>query len=274
MSEKRQSAEAIALAMLFLGITVFTVAGFAMRTWPPPAASLHATELDGMIRYLFITTGVVFVVGHLVLVTFLVRYGRGRKAPAPVTNARFERLWSIIPVVLMALISEVGVLLIGLPVWDEIYGDVPEDAEVIEVTARQFEWIARYPGPDGTFGRVVPELVDGQRNPLGLDATDPTSADDVVTRNQLHLPIDRAALLLLRSHDVLHSFSVAAFRVKQDIVPGMSISTMFTPTLLGTYEIGCAELCGLGHYRMRGRVIVHTEAEFSTWLQDQAEGAQ
>lgn len=274
MSEKRQTAEAIALAVLFLGLMVFTVVGFGMRTWQPPAASHHAADLDGMIRYLLITTGVVFVVGHVVLVTFLVRYGRGKPALAPVTSARTEKLWSILPVVFMALIAEVGVLFIGLPIWDEIYGDVPENAVTVEVTARQFEWIARYPGPDGVFGRVVPELVDGQRNPLGLDAADPAGADDLVMRNQLHLPVGRAALLLLRSHDVLHSFSVAAFRVKQDIVPGMSISTMFTPTLPGTYEIGCAELCGLGHYRMRGRVIVHTEADFATWLQERTEAAQ
>ncbi|GMR13563.1 MAG: cytochrome c oxidase subunit II [Gemmatimonadota bacterium] len=274
MSEKRQTTEAIALAVLFLGLMVFTVVGFGMRTWQPPAASKHASELDGMIRYLLITTGVVFVLGHVVLVAFLVRYGRGKKAPSPATSARSEKLWSILPVVFMALISEVGVLFIGLPVWDEIYGDVPENAVTVEVTARQFEWIARYPGPDGAFGRVEPELVDGQRNPLGLDPADGTGADDLVMRNQLHLPVDRAALLLLRSHDVLHSFSVAAFRVKQDIVPGMSISTMFTPNLPGTYEIGCAELCGLGHYRMRGRVIVHTESDFSAWLRDQTEGTR
>lgn len=269
MSGKRQTLEAAALAALFLGLTIFTVVGFAMRTWQPTGASEHAADLDGMIGYLMWTTGVVFVIGHVVLVTFLVRYGRGAPAGSPVTSRRSEKLWSIVPVISMALISEVGVLLIGLPVWDEIYGDVPETAEIVEVTARQFEWVVRYPGPDGIFGRVAAELIDGQRNPVGLDASDPAGADDIVMRNQLHLPVDRAALLMLRSRDVLHSFSVAAFRVKQDIVPGMFITTMFTPTVEGTYEIGCAELCGLGHYRMRGRVIVHSEADFATWLQDQ-----
>ncbi len=273
LSTRRQTLEAAALAGFFLGVTVLTVWGFAIPDWLPPAASRHAEGMDTLIRYLLVTTGVIFVIGHAVLIRFIWRYGRGASTQAPTTNPRAERLWSILPVVTMALVSEVGVLLLGLPVWDEIYGELPEDAVVVDVAARQFEWIVRYAGSDGAFGRTDPEQIDGAANLTGIDAADPTGADDIVVRNVLRLPIGRMAYLRLRSHDVLHSFSVAAFRVKQDIVPGIVGSTRFVPTQVGTFEIGCAELCGLAHYRMRGSVIVMPQAEYDTWISEEGGGA-
>jgi cytochrome c oxidase subunit 2 len=273
MNSRKQTLEAVALVVLFGGIMILTFAGFAMRDWMPPAASRHAEGMDGMIRYLLWTTGAVFVIGHGVLIRFIWKFGRGGEAESPVTSARAERLWSIAPVVAMALISEVGVLVIGLPVWDEVYGEVPEDALIVDVAARQFEWIVRYPGPDGAFGRTDPAQINGQTNPTGLDASDASGADDIVERNVIRLPVDRPAYLRLRSHDVLHSFSVAAFRVKQDIIPGLIGSTQFVPIEVGTYEIGCAELCGLAHYRMRGTVIVMSQQEFDAWLREQSGGA-
>ena len=274
MNSKRQTLEAGALVVLFGGIMILTIAGFALRDWMPPAASKHAAGMDGMIRYLLWTTGVVFIIGHGVLIRFIWKFGRGQTTESPVTSARTERLWSIAPVVAMALISEVGVLLIGLPVWDEIYGEVPEDALVVDVAARQFEWIVRYPGPDGEFGRTAPTEINGQTNPMGLDPSDGLGADDIVERNVLRLPVDRPAYLRLRSHDVLHSFSVAAFRVKQDIIPGLIGSTQFVPIEVGTYEIGCAELCGLAHYRMRGTVVVMSQQDFAAWLREQSGAAE
>jgi cytochrome c oxidase subunit 2 len=270
VSSKRQTLEAAALVVLFGGIMIFTFAGFALRDWMPPAASKHAAGMDGMIRYLLLTTGAVFVIGHGVLIRFIWKFGRGREAGSPVTSARTERLWSIAPVVAMALISEVGVLVIGPPVWDEIYGEVPEDALIVDVAARQFEWIVRYPGPDGAFGRTEPAEINGQTNPIGLDPSDGLGVDDIVGRGVIRLPVNRPAYLRLRSHDVLHSFSVAAVRVKQDIIPGLVGSTQFVPVEVGTYEIGCAELCGLAHYRMRGTVVVMTQPEFDAWLREQS----
>lgn len=139
----------------------------------------------------------------------------------------------------------------------------------MEITAQQFEWIARYPGPDNTFGRTDPHLVHQTRNPAGLDEEDPAALDNIVVRNTLHVAEDRAVYLWLRSRDVLHSFSVPAFRVKQDIVPGMIGNTQFVPTESGRFEIACAELCGMGHYQMGGTVEVHPPGEFATWLQGQ-----
>jgi cytochrome c oxidase subunit 2 len=264
--------EASALAILFLAIMVLTVGGFAAGDWMPDQASQHAAGMDRMIRYLLITTGAIFVLGHVVLISFVWMYSRGRETRSPVTNPRTERLWSIAPVIVMALIAEVGVLVIGLPVWDEIYGETPEDAIIVDVAARQFEWIIRYPGPDGQFGRTDPYQINGQSNPAGLDSDDPAAADDIVDRNVLRLPVDRPVVLRLRSHDVLHSFFVSALRVKQDIVPGIVGKTQFVPIQVDTFEIGCAELCGLGHYRMRGRLIVMTQVEYDSWLAERSEG--
>lgn len=269
MTEKPPTRHVLALIVLFAAVTAFTILGYLSRPWMPPAASAHGGGMDRLIRYLLVTTGFIFVLGHTILIVFLWKYGRGGHTASPLTSRRTERLWSVAPILAMAIIAEGGVLVLGLPVWEQIYGHPPEDAEVIEVTARQFEWIFRYPGPDGTFGRVAPELVNGQSNPVGLDQTDPASVDDIVVRNRLHLPVNRMARLRLRSHDVLHSFSVPAFRAKQDVVPGMVGSTQFVPVVEGEFEIACAELCGLAHYRMRATVTVQSEADYAAWLAEQ-----
>lgn len=269
MKNSKQTPEIIALILLFLGISGIAFVGFASKSWMPEVASEHGVGVDGVIHYLTISTGTVLAIGTLVFVWFLWRYGRGRQTGSPKTNLRSERWWSLIPVLGMALIAEAGVLIKGLPVWEQVYGPPPDDALVVEVTAQQFEWIIRYPGPDGEFGRVDPHLIHQTANPVGIDRSDPAALDDIVVRNRLHIPVGRTVFLRLRSRDVLHSFSVAAFRVKQDIVPGIIGSTKFVPTRAGEYEIGCAELCGMGHYRMRGTAIVHEAEDFQRWIEGQ-----
>jgi cytochrome c oxidase subunit 2 len=269
VKNRASTIELVALIVLFLGITTFTVAGFAARVWAPPVASAHGAGVDSVIHYLMLSTGGVLIVGTLFLVALLWRYGRGRPAPTGAATPRAERWWSLTPVVAIAVLAEVGVLAKGLPVWEMIYGAAPPEALVVEVTAQQFEWIVRYPGKDGVFGRTRPDLVSGVANPAGLDAADSAATDDVVTRGALHLPAGRAVVARLQARDVLHSFSVPAFRVKQDVVPGMVIPTQFVPTIPGRYEIACAELCGAAHYRMRGRVIVHPPEEYAAWLATQ-----
>lgn len=268
MSEHRQTPELLALALLFLGIMILTVVGFA-KDWMPAVASEHGVGVDGVIRYLLLTTGAILVIGYLVLVSFIWLYGRGRPTNSPQTSPRLERRWSILPVLGMALIAEVGVLAKGIPVWKQVYGSVPDNALVVEVTGKQFEWIVRYPGKDGRFGRTDLTLIDNRANPVGLDREDPDALDDLVFRSALHLPAGRPVHIRLRSRDVLHSFSIAAFRVKQDVVPGIVGSTLFVPTRPGRYEIGCAELCGMGHYEMNASVVVHSPEEYEAWLQDQ-----
>jgi len=175
-----------------------------------------------------------------------------------------------------------AVLLIGfsVPLWANRVDRVPpdKDAFVVEVTAEQFAWNIHYPGPDGSFGKTDIAKIDVESNPLGLDREDPAGKDDVTTVNQLHLPKGKPVVIKLRSKDVIHCFNIPEFRIKQDVVPGLTIPVWFEPTLttaemrakLGKpefqYEIACAQLCGLGHYRMRGFVTIHSQEEFQTWM--------
>ena len=139
----------------------------------------------------------------------------------------------------------------------------------MEVTTEQFAWNVRYPGKDGTFGRTEPRLI-GWNNPLGLNKKDPAGRDDVVLLNDLRLPVNRPARIRLRSKDVIHSFFLPNLRVKQDAVPGMTIDIWFVPTEVGTFEIACTQLCGFGHYQMRGLLQVMPPDEFEKWLKEEA----
>lgn len=267
-ASRRGSVDAVLLAVFFLVLTGLVVAGFALREWRPPVASAHGGSIDRLITYLLAVTGVIFVVGHAVLSWFILRHRKGDAVYKPVSR-RTEWAWALAPVLFMTLVAEVGVLALSTPVWAKMYGPPPEDALVIEVVGKQFEWIVRYPGKDGKFGRTKPALVRDADNPLGLDEEDPDARDDIVFRGSMHLPAGRPVLIRLRSHDVLHSFTIPEFRVKQDVIPGYTGSTQFTPARLGTYEIACVELCGLGHYRMRGFAHVKPPAEFDKWLSEQ-----
>ena len=178
-----------------------------------------------------------------------------------------------------------AVLLIGLsiPLWADRVDRLPppQESTVVRVVGEQFAWNVHYPGPDGVFGRTDIELLDLQSNPLGLDREDPAAKDDVVTLNQLHLPVDTPALIQLTSKDVIHCFALQEMRVKQDAIPGMTIPVWFVPTVTTDemrektgnpefgYEIACAQLCGLGHYRMRGYMTIHTQEDFQAWMDEQ-----
>jgi cytochrome c oxidase subunit 2 len=138
----------------------------------------------------------------------------------------------------------------------------------VEVTGLQFAWNFRYPGPDGKYGATKPELIDasiGGEGAVGLDTTDPAAADDVVSSTLL-LPVNQQISVTLRAQDVIHSFFIPEMRFKQDAVPGLQIIMHFTPTQTGTYEVACAELCGLGHYKMRANARVVSQEEYQNWL--------
>jgi cytochrome c oxidase subunit 2 len=174
----------------------------------------------------------------------------------------------------MAIIAEGGVLAIGMPVWTEYFeAEMTPDAVSIEVVAQQYMWNARYPGPDGALGRTDPTLVDEATNSLGIVVSDPASKDDIATLNEITVPVNRPVRIRLKSKDVIHSFFLPNFRVKQDVVPGMTPEVVFVPTRTGSFEIACAELCGLAHYRMRAFFNVVTATEFDDWLRLQAAAA-
>jgi cytochrome c oxidase subunit 2 len=170
----------------------------------------------------------------------------------------------------------------SIPLWAARVDHVPPETEalVVHLTAEQFAWNVRYPGPDGKFGKTDIKLIDTQINPLGIDREDAAAKDDVTTLNQLYLPANRPVIIKLRSKDVIHSFGVPEFRVKQDAIPGLTIPVWFIPNVTTEemrarkgnpnfqYEIACAQLCGLGHYRMRGFVTVLAPEAFQKWMDE------
>lgn len=257
------------LVLLFLMVPIAAVV-LAAHRWMPTLASEHGAGIDTMIKYLVITIGALLIVGHLVLAYFIWRFSGKDRVTFRMANAKTEWKWALIPVIAMTLIAEGGVLMLGMPVWREFYAaKAPADAITVEVTAEQFAWNVRYPGRDGVFGRSDFNLFS-KENPLGLDENDPTAKDDIFLGPELRLPVNKPVRIILRSKDVLHSFFLPHQRVKQDAVPGMAIELWFIPTQIGEFEIACAELCGLGHYKMRGILTVLSQQDFEKWLNEES----
>ena len=173
---------------------------FGAGNWLPPLASEHGAGIDGILRYLLITVGALLVIGHLVLGYFILRFGgQERVGPFRMPSARTERMWSLVPVVILALVAEGGVLVLGLPVWDKFYASAaPADSVVIEVTAEQFAWNVRYSGPDGKFGPTDPKRIT-LNEPLGLDRSDPATKDDILMLNEIWAPLGVPVQIRLRS---------------------------------------------------------------------------
>jgi cytochrome c oxidase subunit 2 len=262
------------LVSLLFAATAVIGAWYGARTWLPELASRHGSGIDAMLHYLLSTVGALFVAGYVALAILIWQGCRRLSIGKRFASRRTELILSGALGLGMAAIAEGGVLAIGIPVWSEYFdAQPPTDATLIEVTAQQFMWNVRYPGPDGVFGRTDPALVDDTTNPLGLDRSDAAGRDDVVTLNEIVVPFGHAVHVRLRSKDVIHSFFLPNFRVKQDAVPGMTPEVIFFPTRTGTFELACAELCGLAHYRMRGFFRVVTAKEFTAWLRQQQAGA-
>ena len=221
-----------------------------MSWWLPPQASTFAPQIDGMFTAILIITGIAFVIVEVGLVWFSLKYRArpGRKAHFTHGNTTVEYVWTAVPAVVV-----VALALTSNKYWKEIKGrnSVPADAIAIKVHAKQFEWLFTYPGPDGQLG---------------------TDDDITEVRNKLHVPVGRAVVLEEESEDVIHSVFVPVFRLKQDAVPGMKIRAWFIATVPGVYDMGCAELCGMGHYKMRAKVTVQSQAEYDDWLAKAAQG--
>ena len=258
---------ALSFAVFLLLMTVVTVYIFMAKIWWfPPAITALGHEIDAQFERTFIITGIVFVLAQLGLALAIFKFrDRGQKATYFEGNNTMEIVWTLATVVLF-----VGLGLYARNAWAEVHfmGAAP-GALPIEITAQQFAWNFRYAGPDGKFGREKPELVSASTgNPVGLDSTDPSSKDDIVSP-VIAVPVNREIELIIRSQDVTHSFYVRELRLKQDAVPGMEIHMHFNATEPGNYEIACAELCGLGHYRMHSMLMVMSEADFEKWMKDQ-----
>ena len=225
-----------------------------MTWWLPPNVSTYGQKIDNMFYGILFVTGLIFFGVQAVLLYFLFKYRDrpGVKAHYTHGNHQLEVIWTTIPAVILVILT-----IFSQQLWSEIKMTMPQNAYPIEIRAEQFAWNVSYAGPDEKFG----------------------TSDDIKTINQLHIPVGRPVRVRLTSigkdgkHPVLHSFFLPEFRLKQDVVPGMGIDVWFEATKTGQYEIACAEFCGLGHYRMRGFVSIHSPVGFDAWLKEQAAAA-
>ena len=234
----------------------------------PVQASTHAGEIDHMISLVHWLMLVLFVGWGIFFVYALFRFRKGANPRASYAGAKGKISKGI--EVAIVVIEMVLLGFYAIPAWARRVSEFPPESQatVVRVVAEQFAWNVHYPGPDGKFGRTDVNLVTAD-NPLGLDRSDPAAKDDITTINQLNLPIDRPVLVHLSSKDVIHSFGLYEMRVKQDAIPGMSIPVWFIPNRAGEYEITCSQLCGLGHFRMRGFVTIQSAADYEKWMADQ-----
>ncbi len=246
----------------------------------PPLAAAHGAQIDNLIGWIHIFMLILFVGWGGFFLYTLVRFRKSRNPVADYKGVTSNR--STYLEVAVAVVEAVLLIGFAIPLWAARIGDIPpeNESQIVQVTGEQFAWNFHYPGPDRLFGRTDIKLLDLQSNPLGLDRSDPAAKDDVTTVNQLYLPVNRPAILRLRSKDVIHSFGVPEFRVKQDAVPGLTIPIWFIPTITTAdmrtqtgnpefqYQIACAQLCGLGHARMRGFVNVQSAEEFQKWMEE------
>lgn len=236
--------------ILFLLVPILGVGMFVWapgnQHWLPIDISEHGHTIDSLFEFILILTGVVFVITEVILVWFMWKY-HAPANPEPVKfthgSHNLEIVWTIVPAITLIFIA-----FVQMSAWAEVKIQQPDAAPIAEVTARQFEWRIRYPGPDARFG----------------------TPDDIHHLNDLHLPVDADVVIDLKSMDVLHDFFLPHLRVKQDAVPGMKIPVWFRSKELGTYDLVCAELCGWGHYKMKGRVTFQSRENFDAWLAEMA----
>jgi cytochrome c oxidase subunit 2 len=214
----------------------------------PEGVSTYSHTIDHMFYVILWVTGIAFVLTEALLFYFAWRYRRrdGVRAHYTHGNTKLEVIWTVIPAAMLVFLA-----FASRDAWTAIKGTMPPTDETIVVTASQFNWEVRYKGTDGEFD----------------------TADDVITNNEMRLPVGKPIRIRLRSKDVIHSFFLPEFRLKQDAVPGVTIDVWLEATRPGEFEIACAELCGFGHYSMRGLLTVMEPATYTSWLDESAAAA-
>jgi cytochrome c oxidase subunit 2 len=239
----------------------------------PLNASTHGAEMDQLTLWMHWLMAALFVGWGVFFVYTLIRYRRGRQAKADYAGTTGK----------VAKYSEVGVVLVeallliavAIPIWTKkVEAFPPEDqAFRVRIVAEQFAWNIHYPGADGVFGHTDWRLIDKATNPVGLDLSDQYAKDDITTINQFHFPMNTPVIVQLSAKDVIHSLYLPQMRVKQDAIPGIEIPIWFEATMATPegerWEIACAQLCGLGHYRMRGIYKSHTQESYDAWMAEQ-----
>jgi cytochrome c oxidase subunit 2 len=241
-------------------------------------ASDHGEKIDKMLWITLWVTGIVFVITQVALFYFSFKYQErdNQKAYYFPHNNKLELIWTVIPAIVLTVL--VGY---GLYYWFQITGEAPKNSQVIEVTGKQFGWEFRYPGADGKFGkRYFKNINEAGNNPLGQIWDDRDNHDDIYTASDVHVVVNKPVKFIILAKDVIHDVGLVHFRMKMDAVPGTPTTMWFTPKFTTAemkkkhgenfnYEISCDQMCGKGHYMMRGTVIVETQAEFDAWLAKQ-----
>jgi len=270
-------------AFLFIAFLVLGLAGawwcnelfYDKTLLGKPAASDHGEKIDFMLWITIGITGFVFLLTQVLLFWFSYKYQYTEKRKAyyfPHDN-KLELLWTVVPAIFLTVL--VG---FGLYYWFGITGDAPKDAQLVEITGKQFNWMMRYPGKDGVLGRKNYRLTDASNgNALGVDWEDGSSHDDIEA-TEMHLVVNKPVKLVINAQDVIHDVGLPHFRMKMDAVPGIPTTIWFTPKITTAemkkitgnkdfvYEISCDQMCGTGHYSMKGLIVVETQEEYATWL--------
>jgi cytochrome c oxidase subunit 2 len=245
----------------------------------PIAACKTGQNYDSMFSVTVMVTGIVFFLTQGVLFWFCFRYQSTEKRTSFffAHNNKLEVIWTTIPAIAMAIL-----VAIGLRNWYDVTSPAPNEATVVEIVGKQFNWLIRYAGKDNELGKRDFRKINDANNVLGLDWSDPHNMDDIISQNgELHVVVNKPVKLLIGSRDVIHDVGLPHFRLKMDAVPGITTTLWFTPTITTeemkritknpdfVYEISCDQLCGKGHYSMRGTVIVETQAEHDKWMNSQ-----
>ena len=242
----------------------------------PVAACDNGVEYDKMFNVTLLVTGAVFFATQAVLFWFVFKYQttEKRKSHFFAHSNKLELLWTTVPAIFMAVL-----VAIGLKNWAKVTSDAPANAAVVEIVGKQFNWLVRYPGRDKELGKRDFRKINDANNVLGLDWSDPHNNDDIISqKGELHMVVNKPIKLVIGSRDVIHDVGLSHFRLKMDAVPGITTTLWLTPTITTSemkqktgnpdfvYEISCDQMCGKGHYSMRGTVIVETQAEYDAWM--------
>ena len=250
---------------------------YGKTLFPQGAASDHGEKIDLMLYITIGVTGVVFLITQILLFWFAFKYQENdeRKAYYFPHNTKLELIWTTVPAIFLTVL-----VVFGLKYWFKMTGEAPKDSVIVEVTGHQFAWEFRYPGTDKILGKKNYKLTKGA-NSLGVDFNDPASLDDLHVSATMHLPVGKPVKLVINAQDVLHDVGLVHFRLKMDAVPGIPTTMWFTPLYTTeqmkvktgnpnfTYEISCDQMCGKGHFSMRGMIIVEKEEDYNKWLATQ-----
>lgn len=261
----------------FFAVTIFVIAILSAipilqhTWWMAPDISTHGATIDEQMSETMAEAGISFLASQIILAWFIWRFSNPRPGEKLKTfpGGAKAMVWAGILLV-GAEVMALGAF--GVKAWASIYFVAPSaEAIPIQVQAGQFAFYFRYPGPDGTFGAVHPEMIsESNQNFFGIDADhDPDAKDDIVAA-EMAIPVNKEIHLLMHSKDVGHSFFVPELRVQQDFVPGLDLSLHFTATKVGKYEIVCTQLCGLGHYNMKAYLYVMSQEDYDAWLKKEA----